>query len=426
MGSQTVTHEGQPEAATRLSPDERKTLLRIDAHTLETLREAGPLLEENADRIVTEFYDRVQSVPSLQRIVESNSTLDRLASTLRRYLLDFTTTRLDQAHVDSRLKIAAVHERIGLPIDAYQAQLSAIRQVWGEVIAEQSVAKKWTAKHSSSLTAALDKVLTFDENTVSVYFTDALAEALAGVREQQTAQRLTQNELNDFATQLAAAAEQSSASVEEMSATAETVATDVGGAAEQAEKARAATGQGVAALEVAEGSVGRVRVVTEELAVAAVALEGSSAKIGEVSGVLKQTADQINLLALNAAIEAARAGDAGRGFAVVADEVRKLAEMTQQRLLESNIAVSEMEHSIGAVRAAGDSAAAEMGQLISATDEVKAQFGNVTSAVESTGSSLSSIAAASQQVAAAAGETGRSSTEVARLAEEVKRVAETL
>jgi heme-based aerotactic transducer len=426
MGPQTAVAEIQPEAALRLTPDERKTLLRIDAKTFEALREAAPLLEEHADRIVTEFYARVQSVASLTAIVQANSTLDRLATTLRRYLMDFTTTRLDQAHIDNRLKIAAVHERIGLPIDAYQAQLSAIRQVWGEVVAEQSVANKWTAEHSSSLTSAMDKVLTFDENTVSVYFTDALAEALAGVQEQQAAQRVTQRELNDFATQLAAAAEQSSAAVEEMSATAESVATDVGGATLQAEQAATATNDGVAALENAESSVGRVRGVTEQLAVAAVALEGSSVKIGQVSSVLKQTADQINLLALNAAIEAARAGDAGRGFAVVADEVRKLAEATQERLLESNAAVGDMEQSIAQVRAAGDTAAAEVDQLVSATDEVKSQFGQVLSAVESTGTSLAAIAAASQEVAAAAGETGRSSGEVARLAEEVKRVADTL
>ena len=52
----------------------------------------------------------------------------------------------------------------------------------------------------------------------------------------------------------------------------------------------------------------------------------SSAKIGEIIGVIDSIAFRTNILALNAAVEAARAGEQGRGFSVVAAEVRALAQ----------------------------------------------------------------------------------------------------
>ncbi|HEG5848427.1 TPA: methyl-accepting chemotaxis protein [Campylobacter coli] len=82
-----------------------------------------------------------------------------------------------------------------------------------------------------------------------------------------------------------------------------------------------------AALEEITSSMQNVSVKTSDVIT-------QSEEIKNVTGIIGDIADQINLLALNAAIEATRAGEHGRGFAVVADEVRKLAERTQKSLSE--------------------------------------------------------------------------------------------
>lgn len=82
-----------------------------------------------------------------------------------------------------------------------------------------------------------------------------------------------------------------------------------------------------AALEEITSSMQNVSTKTTEVI-------AQSEEIKNVTSIIGDIADQINLLALNAAIEAARAGEHGRGFAVVADEVRKLAERTQKSLGE--------------------------------------------------------------------------------------------
>jgi methyl-accepting chemotaxis protein len=123
------------------------------------------------------------------------------------------------------------------------------------------------------------------------------------------------------ATQQASSLEETSSSLHEMASMTQRNSENAQNAKALANQARQTADAGAAEMELMKAAMN--------------AIKGSSVEISKIIKTIDEIAFQTNILALNAAVEAARAGEAGLGFAVVADEVRNLAQRSAQAARET-------------------------------------------------------------------------------------------
>ncbi|KQT46313.1 hypothetical protein ASG43_11860 [Aureimonas sp. Leaf454] len=268
---------------------------------------------------------------------------------------------------------------------------------------------------SGDLTTRMTQAVSPEFEPIRVRFNDSMAElevTMGAVVEGIGSMRTGLAEISIASADLSQRTEQQAASLEQTVAALTKVTQGIDRTAQVADDARAAACMAQTEAEKGGGVV--------ERAVAAMsAIETSSAKIGQIIGVIDEIAFQTNLLALNAGVEAARAGEAGRGFAVVAQEVRGLAQRSAEaaKEIKSLIATSttQVEEGVALVLASGRS-----------LQDIVSQVGGVSQIITQMAQSAREQALSLQEVSAAADDMDKVTQQNAAMVEETTAAAQTL
>jgi len=228
-------------------------------------------------------------------------------------------------------------------------------------------------------------------------------------RSVQTASNA--NTQSNRTNQIAAAAQEMTATIAEISHNAASAA--------NASRVSADTAlQGGTVMESAAATMEKIATATGSVAQKMTSLAARSEEIGKVVNVIQEISEQTNLLALNAAIEAARAGEHGRGFAVVAGEVRRLAERTKGATEEIAGTIRSIQDETRATLQVMEESRAAVETGMGETARARASLEAIIESSRQVEHQIQLIATAATQQTSAAGEISESAGQISQLAVE--------
>lgn len=109
-------------------------MINLTEQDLKYLVVLKPYIEKDIYEIVNQFYDALYVEDYLIKIINENSSMDRLKITLRKHLIELFEGKIDRSYLEKRKRIAQVHVRIGLKTKWYIAAFQNLLVTFIDII----------------------------------------------------------------------------------------------------------------------------------------------------------------------------------------------------------------------------------------------------------------------------------------------------
>ena len=392
--------------------EQQMKLIGIDENNLRYIKSYQPAITAGVSEITDVFYENVLAVPSLKKIIEERTKIDRLKKTLNSYIISMFDGIFNEETIEAKRKLARMHFKIGLDPKWYMGTFQKLQETMIMLISKEIT----DLELREQITLNVSKLINLE---MQIVLEEYEKENQNLRREQYNVVKLElKDKLSAIIQNLADLTEETNQSIEQVnnhtSHINNTIKSNV--ASVQHIHTDALTGKN----EVArlEQEMLEIKDSTVEMGQLIGKLKVSSEQIINIVALVKNIADQTNLLALNASIEAARAGEHGKGFAVVAQEVRKLAEQSKSSvenitnlIQTSTLLTSTAVQMIDAVQSRVDSGLdvsintqTKFQQILKAIEQNEAQIKEVAMDITNLTSVISNIGQETRDVATTADE----------------------
>ncbi len=97
----------------------RKAFLEFENDDIKRLNSIQDIAQNYATEVIEDFYRHIMSFPETRLFFQDPLLLERVKERQKNYFMDLTRGNYGREYIEGRLRIGAIHERVGLPIKTY-------------------------------------------------------------------------------------------------------------------------------------------------------------------------------------------------------------------------------------------------------------------------------------------------------------------